>query len=150
MVLTKRVANENLKVMQNENFLSSLHCFLLRSRGFKCNFIDFFSRDALRSITKWKAGKKNQSLLRAKANKFSRNALIGSKPPAVTAYNTAFKSPFIIMSKFYHSGQRIAFFQPTIRQVRFLGTQGTRRSSTDLKIRPLATATARAKRHLRG
>ena len=47
VVLTKRVANENLKVIRNENFLSALHCFLLRSRGFKCNFIDFFSRDTL-------------------------------------------------------------------------------------------------------
>ena len=47
VVLTKRVANENLKVIRNENFLSSLHCFLLRSRGFKCYFIDFFSRDTL-------------------------------------------------------------------------------------------------------
>ena len=47
MVLTKRVANENLKVIQNEKFLPSLYFFLLRSRGFKCNFIDFFSRDTL-------------------------------------------------------------------------------------------------------
>ena len=43
----------------------------------------------------------------------------------------------------------IAFFQPQIRQIRFLGTRGTRRSAIDLKIRQLATATARAKRHLR-
>ena len=91
----------------------------------------------------WKES--NQSLLHAKANKFSRNALTDSKPPAVTAHNTAFKSPITIMSKFYHSGQRIAFSQPQIRQVRFLGTQGTSRSSTDLKIRRLATAFARAK-----
>ena len=53
-----------------------------------------------------KAGEKNQSLLHAKANKFSRNALIDSKPPGVTAHNTVFKSPFTIMSKFYQSGQR--------------------------------------------
>ena len=26
----------------SEYFLPSLHCFLLRSSGFKCNFIDFF------------------------------------------------------------------------------------------------------------
>ena len=49
---------------------------------------------------KWKAGKNNHSLLQAKANKFSRNALIDSKPPAVTAHNTAFKSSFTIMPKF--------------------------------------------------
>ena len=136
--------------MRNENFFPSLHCFLLRPSEFKCNFIDFFSRDTLRFATKWKAGKNNHSLLQAKANKFSRNALIDSKPPEVTAHNTAFKSPFTIMSKFYHSGQRIAFFQPQIRQIRFLGTRGTGRSAIDLKIRCLAPATARAKRHLRG
>ena len=78
--------------------------------------------------------KDDQSLLHAKANKFSRNALIDSKPPAVTAHDTAFKSRFTIMSKFYHSGQRIAFSQPQIGQVRFLGAQGTSRPSTDLKI----------------
>ena len=82
-----------------------------------------------------KVGKKNHSLLHAKANKFSRNALIDSKPPRVTAHNTAFKSPFRIMSKFCHSGQRITFLQPQIRQVRFLGNRGTLHSSTDLKIR---------------
>ena len=90
-----------------------------------------------------KTGKKNHSLLRAKANKFSRNVIIDSKPPGVTAHNTAFKSPFTIMSKFYHSGQRIAFFQPQINQVAFLEPEV--RSSTDLKIRRLATATARAR-----
>ena len=121
VVLTKRAANEDLKVNNaNENFLPSFHSFLLRSSGFKCNFIDFFSQDTLRYITKWKAGKMNQSLLHAKANKFSRNALIDSKPPAVTAHNHAFKSPFTIMSKFYHNAQRIAFFQPQISQVAFL------------------------------
>ena len=61
-----------------------------------------------------KAGKKNHSLLHTKANKFSRNALIDLKLPGVTAHNTAFKSPFTIMSKFYHSGHRIAFFQPSL------------------------------------
>ena len=51
VVLTKRAANENLKVNNaDENFLPSFHCFLLRSSGFKCNFIDFVSRDTLRSI----------------------------------------------------------------------------------------------------
>ena len=44
------------------------------------------------------------------------------------------------MSKFYHSGQEIAFSQPQIRQVHFLGTRGTSRLSTDLKIRGLATS----------
>ena len=51
VVLTKRAA-KNLKVNNaNENFLPS-HCFLLRSSEFKCNFIDFFSQDTLRYITK--------------------------------------------------------------------------------------------------
>ena len=46
VVLTKRAANENLTVNNaTENFLPSFHCFLLRSRGFKCNFIDFFTRE---------------------------------------------------------------------------------------------------------
>ena len=136
--------------MQMKTSYHSFHSFLLRSSGFKCNFIDFFSQDTLRYITKWKAGKMNQSLLHAKANKFSRNALIDSKPPAVTAHNHAFKSPFTIMSKFYHNAQRIAFFQPQVSQVAFLEPEVPAASSTDLKIRRLATATARAKQHLRG
>ena len=49
VVLTKRAANENLKAMQNENILPSLHCFLLHFIGWnenrvKWNFMDVFSQ----------------------------------------------------------------------------------------------------------
>ena len=140
---------EILKAMQMKTsyLCFTVSCFV--PAGLKVISLTFSLEILLPSKTKWKARKKNHSLHHPKANKFSRNALIDSKPLGVTAHNTAFKSPFTIMPKFY-SSQKMSFFQPQISQVGFLGTNGTRHSAINLKICHLATTTDRAKGHLRG